>query len=374
MYTQLVLKRFKCFAEEQKLPLSQITLLYGLNGRGKSSVLQSLLLLFQSMKNNNSVESLYLIGDVINLGKYTDILNSAAHENSFSIGLACKTENGTDTLDIEYSPAVDTPFVARMQNIVINDQSRSDSQASLDSTEEEGNKITTSLSDSVCLQMLKDINYIAANRLGVSNLESRLGTNIAITPRGENVLNILASASPNLLKEVEVSLSQILSGATLKINNEKEDSIEIYMDSISGSKHTYKPINVGFGYGYILSLVVQTLIAPQNSILVVENPESHLHPGAQSRLMEFLITQSVEKNLQLIIESHSDHIVNGVRIAIRKEQISSDKVSILHFSRDVQTEGSPTVEEILIDKRGNLSSYPEDFMDEWTKQLELLMM
>lgn len=374
MYTQLVLKQFKCFAEEQRIPLSQITLLYGLNGRGKSSVLQSLLLLFQSMKNNNSVESLYLIGDVINLGKYTDVLNSGARENSFSIGLACKTENRTDTLDIEYSSAVDTPFVAKMQNIVINDQSRSDSQASLDSTEEEGNKITTSLSDSVCLQMLKDINYIAANRLGVSNLESRLGANVAITPRGENVLNVLASASPNLLKEVEVSLSQILSGATLKINNEKEDSIEIYMDSISNSKHTYKPINVGFGYGYILSLVVQTLIAPQNSILVVENPESHLHPGAQSRLMEFLVTQSVEKNLQLIIESHSDHIVNGVRIAVRKEKISSEKTSILHFSRDVQTEGTPTVEEIFIDKRGNLSSYPEDFMDEWTKQLEQLMM
>lgn len=374
MYTQLVLERFKCFAEEQKIPLSQITLLYGLNGRGKSSVLQSLLLLFQSMKNNNSVESLYLIGDLINLGKYSDVLNSDAHENSFSIGLACKTEKGTDTLHIEYSSAADTPFVAKMQNIVINDQSRSDSQASLNSTEKEGNKITMSFSDSVCLQMLKDINYIAANRLGVSNLESRLGANVAITPRGENVLNVLASASPNLLKEVEVSLSQILSGATLKINNDKEDSIEIYIDSISGSKHSYKPINVGFGYGYILSLVVQTLIAPQNSILIVENPESHLHPGAQSRLMEFLVAQSVEKNLQLIIESHSDHIVNGVRIAIRKEKISFKNASILHFSRDMHTEGSPIVEEILIDKRGNLSSYPEDFMDEWTKQLEQLMM
>lgn len=374
MYTQLVLERFKCFAEEQKIPLSQITLLYGLNGRGKSSVLQSLLLLFQSMKNNNSVESLYLIGDLINLGKYSDVLNSDAHENSFSIGLACKTEKGTDTLHIEYSPAADTPFVAKMQNIVINDQSRSDSQASLNSTEKEGNKITMSFSDSVCLQMLKDINYIAANRLGVSNLESRLGANVAITPRGENVLNVLAYASAELLKDVEESLSHILSGATLKINNEKEDSIEIYMDSISGSQHSYRPINVGFGYGYILSLVVQTLIAPQNSILIIENPESHLHPGAQSRLMEFLVTQSVEKNLQIIIESHSDHIVNGVRIAIRKEKISFKNASILHFSRDMHTEGSPIVEEILIDKRGNLSSYPEDFMDEWTKQLEQLML
>ena len=374
MYTQLVLERFKCFAEEQKIPLSQITLLYGLNGRGKSSVLQSLLLLFQSMKNNNSVESLYLIGDLINLGKYSDVLNSDAHENSFSIGLACKTGKGTDTLHIEYSPAADTPFVAKMQNIVINDQSRSDSQASLNSTEKEGNKITMSFSDSVCLQMLKDINYIAANRLGVSNLESRLGANVAITPRGENVLNVLAYASAELLKDVEESLSHILSGATLKINNEKEDSIEIYMDSISGSQHSYRPINVGFGYGYILSLVVQTLIAPQNSILIVENPESHLHPGAQSRLMEFLVTQSVEKNLQIIIESHSDHIVNGVRIAIRKEKISFKNASILHFSRDMHTEGSPIVEEILIDKRGNLSSYPEDFMDEWTKQLEQLML
>lgn len=375
MFTNLSLERFKCFAQKQNIPLSQITLLYGLNGRGKSSVIQSLLLLAQSMRKNNSVEPLYFIEDLINLGKYADVLNSDALDNSFSIGLECKTEKDVkDTLSIEYTAAIDTPFVAKMQNIVINGQSRSDSLASLNPKEKESRKVTFSSSDSVCLQMLKDINYIAANRLGVSNIESRLGANVVITPKGENVLNVLASASPKLIKDVEISLNKILSGATIKIQNEKEDSIEIYMDSVSNSAHPYKPINVGFGYGYVLPTVVQTLIAPQNSILIIENPESHLHPGAQSRLMEFLIKKSEEKNLQLIIESHSDHIVNGMRIAIKKGRIQSQSVSILHFSRDMFSKGAPTIEEIRIDRQGNLSSYPDDFMDEWTKQLEQLMM
>ncbi len=376
MFTILSLERFKCFAQKQNIPLSPITLLYGLNGRGKSTVIQSLLLLSQSMRNNNSVEPLYLIGDLINIGKYSDVLNADATENTFAIGLECQTNTGAkDTLYIEYSPASDTPFNAKMQNIIINNQSRSDSQVSLNPNEKESEKeVTFSSSDSVCLQMLKDINYIAANRLGVSNIESRIGANAMITPRGENVLNVLASASSTLIKEVETALSEVLSGATVKILNEKAESIEVFIDSISNSTHTYKPSNVGFGYGYILPTIVQTLVAKKNSILIIENPESHLHPGAQSRLMEFLIDQSVKKNLQLVIESHSDHIVNGLRIAVKKEKISPNNVSVLHFSRNFSSPNSPLIEEIQIDKHGNMSSYPDDFMDEWTKQLEQLMM
>lgn len=311
---------------------------------------------------------LSLQGEFINLGTYSDVLNSYSNISNFSIGLKYKTDIIEDTLFLQFISTPDTPFFAQMTDIIINGQSRSDSLVSLNPSDKESAKVTTSSSDSICLQMLKDIKYIAANRMGVTNSERRLGTNITITPQGENVLNILAISHPSFLAEVEYELSRILSGASIKLMN-RTDSIELYLDSTDNSRNQYKPINVGFGYGYVLPVIVQTLLAKQNSVLILENPESHLHPGAQSRLMDFLVKKSKEKNLQLIIESHSDHIVNGLRVAVKEGIVSSMDTSILHFERAKDNSESPNIERIEISGNGALSFYPEDFMDEWTKQL-----
>ena len=108
------------------------------------------------------------------------------------------------------------------------------------------------------------------------------------------------------------------------------------------------------------------MIAEPGGILVVENPEAHLHPGAQSRLARFLIRQAVSNGYQLIIESHSDHVVNGLRIAAKEGEIKSSQCLIDYF----YSEGDATaVRAITCDKNGTLSEYPDDFMDEWTLQL-----
>ena len=366
MFTQLTLNRFKCFSEAQELPLSQVTFLYGLNGRGKSSVIQSMLLLSQTMRATNSVDILPLSGEFINLGRYTDVRN--ADQNDFIIGLKYATEKREDTLSLQYTSSKDTPFSARIVDTIINGQSRSDSLVSLNPNDKESGKVTISSSDSVCLQMLKDISYIAANRLGVANVENRTGANSIISSKGENVLNVLATSPIKILTEVEKELSYILSGASIKIMN-RADTIELYLDSTDNSHQHYIPMNVGFGYGYVLPTIVQTLLAKPNSILIIENPESHLHPGAQSRLIGFLLKKAVEKNLQLIIESHSDHIVNGLRVAVKSGLIKSEAASILHFERGGRSIGNPTIDNIEVFSNGALSFYPDDFLDEWTKQL-----
>lgn len=368
MFTQLTLNRFKCFSEAQELPLSQVTFLYGLNGRGKSSVIQSMLLLSQTMRATNSVDILPLSGEFINLGRYTDVRNAYADQNDFIIGLKYATEKREDTLSLLYTSSKDTPFSARIVDTIINGQSRSDSLVSLNPNDKESGKVTISSSDSVCLQMLKDISYIAANRLGVANVENRTGANSIISSKGENVLNVLATSPIKILTEVEKELSYILSGASIKIMN-RADTIELYLDSTDNSHQHYIPMNVGFGYGYVLPTIVQTLLAKPNSILIIENPESHLHPGAQSRLIGFLLKKAVEKNLQLIIESHSDHIVNGLRVAVKSGLIKSEAASILHFERGGRSIGNPTIDNIEVFSNGALSFYPDDFLDEWTKQL-----
>ena len=61
----------------------------------------------------------------------------------------------------------------------------------------------------------------------------------------------------------------------------------------------FRPVNVGFGYSYILPIIVNMLVIPEGSVLIVENPEAHLFPAAQSRLMEFLVKYSQKRNIQV---------------------------------------------------------------------------
>ena len=78
--------------------------------------------------------------------------------------------------------------------------------------------------------------------------------------------------------------------------------------------------------------------------------------------------------LQLLIETHSDHIINQLRIAVKEKKIENNKdASIIHFTRNQKEKESPACYEIKIDSRGNLSQYPSDFLDEWGLQMSKLI-
>ncbi len=87
-----------------------------------------------------------------------------------------------------------------------------------------------------------------------------------------------------------------------------------------------------------------------------------------------MIEVSKNKNIQLIIETHSDHVVNGLRIAMKQSfcGISPDDASIIFFEHDTDSV-QPDVRVIKCDKNGELSDYPTDFLDEWTNQLVKLI-
>ena len=127
-------------------------------------------------------------------------------------------------------------------------------------------------------------------------------------------------------------------------------------------------MNVGFGYSYILQLVILPLIIPDGSKLFIENPEAHLHPGAQSRLLRYLIKMVIEKRLQLFIETHSEHIINGMRKSVVDPSISfSSSDATIYFVK--QSYNQPEIEKITTDDQGNLSDFPEDFFDQQRQDL-----
>ena len=134
-------------------------------------------------------------------------------------------------------------------------------------------------------------------------------------------------------------------------------------------------------------MLVLLLTASEGNMLVIENPEAHLHPRGQAEVGK-LLARAAAAGIQLFVETHSDHVINGVRVAVKEGLLSPEDVQIAFFERkrhaditkskaqtsDVpRTEIYSTMQEILIDRSGSLSVYPDGFMDEWNNQLlELL--
>lgn len=374
MIRTIYLENFKCFHHKQAIKLgSTLTLMYGKNGRGKSSIAQSLLILGQTMRATNSLETLYIMGDLAKQGTFDEIITHPSDKNEIKISLETEDEK----LEIGFSSYPGKSQLARLTTFIINGQNRLETKTSNNEQNPTNNNSDFSLisksigttSDINILQKLKEISVVTAGRLGPVNSILR---NDSLRPdwlgvNGENLINVLANKGPEFIAKVEHYLSIILSGAAIRIPNPEADTIELKLNSTDGSVY-FRPINVGFGYSYVLPVIVATLLAENGSILILENPEAHLHPGAQSRLTKFIIQIAKEKNLQVIIETHSDHVINGMRIAIKQELLHPSDGMIIHLAHEKEY-ADPTITFITCDKNGTLSSYPDDFMDEWTQQM-----
>jgi predicted ATPase len=376
MITSLSLKNFKCFKSLENLDFKQITVLTGSNGRGKSSILQSILLLAQSFRSGKNIEYVKFNGRFICLGTYDDVLTKNSDSGEMSIRVksddidendvlfSCKPFEGNSRLAdmnsmlITYTNGIKKDLVNRVGGD--GDDSNSNSATSKSAT-----------SAVAVVNQLRNIYYVSADRVGPTNYvthndditESHIGT------RGEYVINALNDEGTDLLNQVANEISTIMGGASVHVNEIDTEYLKLLLDS-QDDQRGFKPVNVGFGYSFILPIVTLPLILKPNSKLIIENPEAHLHPGAQSRLMKYLIRISKERNFQLFIETHSDHIVNALRIAIKNSfaDLNHKDAIIIHVGRD-EVNSEPKLWQIMMDKNGNLSDYPEDFMDEWTKQM-----
>ena len=346
MITRVTLTNFKCFRERTSIPMSRFTILYGKNGRGKSSVIQSLLLLSQSIRSNGgNLDSLIIGGDMISLGTFGDLKNRySPASNSIEIEIDSDIE---DSLKLGFSYSDDQPTIGRLMKLYVGElsymNSMADASQSSSSDEHSLNSscgLISSMpqSDIKIYNVLNQLGYVSADRRGPVNFEERRDTlpAIDVDPKGERLINHLSRKSEEFRLRFEQELSLILSGASVRVyaNKDTPDRIDLYLDSSTDNSRGFKPTNVGYGYSYVLPIVYKTLDAPIGGVVVVENPEAHLYPGAQSRLVDFLVKHAIRKQLQIILETHSDHIVNGLRLAVKETKIEPQETMILFFDRD----------------------------------------
>jgi predicted ATPase len=232
------------------------------------------------------------------------------------------------------------------------------------------------------------IHYIAADRLGPQKYYEKktLGKFINVGSRGENVANVLHLKANHIVddrlylgqdartleQQIEEWLREIFGEAKITLKGkEEESSILTLLLNNSPTDKRYKPSNIGFGYSYILPIIISGLIAGPGEMLIVENPEAHLHPKAQSRLTQFLL-RVASCGVQVLIESHSEHILNTLRICVKNKDYSltPQDAAVLYFTAIKQ---DCSIIRIPINEDGSIDDWPENFFDQSEKDLQMLL-
>lgn len=120
-----------------------------------------------------------------------------------------------------------------------------------------------------------------------------------------------------------------------------------------------------------MPIVTACLGAPSGSLLLIENPEAHLHPQGQVALGE-LLARCANDGVQIIVETHSDHVLNGICLAAKNNIVLAEEVALHLFSRAVQTGDVSVVSPALL-QTGQLSNWPNGFFDQWDKSISALL-
>ncbi len=166
----------------------------------------------------------------------------------------------------------------------------------------------------------------------------------------------------NISLEVAVKTVMRRISPGFDINYESHPTVDKVSNGFSSSttKIAVRPVNTGFGVSYIFPIIVGAFCLAEDSTFIVENPEVHLHPSAQSELAQFLAALS-QTGVQVIIETHSDHIINGIRLYAKAHPAASSDIIINSISRKISAD---PVKFITIDRDGNMSDSHQGFFDQ----------
>ncbi len=357
------IKNFKSL-KDIDIALSNLTLITGVNSSGKSSFIQSVLLLKQNQEKFYYFRGSKIVninGKYVKLGNKRDIL----FEELFNKNIEIKISNKKTTHNLKFST----------DNLEIKDI-----------------KLLPEENENLFNIFYDDFQYITTDRIAPSIFyhisEEEIDKNL-VGIMGEYTAHYLAnnrhkeimkelkhtkSQTSQLLENVSLWLSEVSSNIEVKAKVYEELQLAnlTYNYSYGDNKtRDYTPLNIGFGVTYVLPVIVAILKAKKGDLLIIENPESHLHPAGQSKVAELCAIASAN-GVQIIVETHSDHFLNGIRVATKKGLLTPEQSKIYYFRKD-RDELETKIDEINIDKEGGIDRYPKGFFDQFDEDLDKLI-
>ncbi|MEU1516885.1 DUF3696 domain-containing protein [Streptomyces sp. NPDC005811] len=358
MITSLGIRHFKRFADAS-FELRPLTVLTGLNGTGKSTAIQALLLARQLADAHSNSSVVQLNGPYgLALGEAHEVLHPDAPDSVIEIHL-----DNDDGASVAHRFEVPDEQALYLEV--------SDPGVVLPELHGWGSEFT----------------YLCAERLGPRD---QLGVSaehpnaIGVGVQGEYTAQVLALRESEQVPEallhpdteathgvtilrtqVEMWTSDII--RPIKITAQWPPGITastIRFQEPGLLSEPIRPTNMGFGFSYALPVIVAGLLARPGDLLIVENPEAHLHPGGQSKLGRFL-ARVAGTGVQVIMETHSDHVLNGARLAVAEERGLAPEAAIVHYF------GADGVGSVPIEFTGSgeLTDWPQGFFDQIERDL-----
>lgn len=358
MINKIHLQRFKCFNDEEII-FRNLTLLAGSNATGKSTVIQSLLLLRQAyLKGSLQKGELPLNGSLVNIGTIRDAYYVNGQIDSFEFTI-WESEHISIKCTFKIEQGLINQYIAFGKSIL--------------------KRPTSSILFS------NGFTYLQAERLGprlLYPMTELIPSQMDIGTQGEftsHLLSIFGEESirnqgliyPNsqfssLSEQTKLWMQRIIPSFDFQVEDvRKADMVGLGLrNRTSTSDFFLRPTNIGFGVSYVLPIIVSALHKLPGDLLIIENPEAHLHPQAQSEMGRFL-ARVASSGIQVIIETHSDHILNGIRIGVRRGEITSNEISLQFFTNSEEKR----VITPELNSEGYINVWPDGFFDQMEKDL-----
>ena len=400
MITELSAQNFKSWEDTGKLQIAPLTGFFGANSSGKTSILQTLLMLKQTVERPPDWKGVIDFGDdssLVNLGSFDDLIHGHRRDAPLQVSISWNLSEklslpGVDEVDtLSFDLSVDNVENAASMmsfNYIASEKHFRVRQDGLDTY----SFSTPNMSERYNVPAVLIRCYGILNTYtDIVQLFSPLQTRFANLFRSIEYLGPLreyprrhyawqGKHSPGVGQHGEDTVTALFSGRIQLRSLDEQipkwlqrlDLIDSYrLNPITGSEKDYEFLvrkykggpevrltDVGFGVSQVLPVLVLCYYVPEGSILILEQPEAHLHPKVQSELADLLIEVVKNRKLQIILESHSEHLLIRLMRRIAEEQISADDTAFYFCEMN---EGTSEIERLNVDDYGNITNWPQNF-------------
>lgn len=420
--TSLKLKNFKSFADTNEVTLAPLSLIFGRNNTGKSSLLQSLSLLRQTLDAPEYGARLNLRGPLYAAGSYADVVHQHRSKEHIVMrfGLEYPRPRRRPAL-VEFEFGSDEPQPPRLVRLMI--ESPDSEPVVVRRGRGAGGPYELSIGDEVLggerkaefrfplnrflpligpepsaggnrsreraravarialgefSEVLQGLRMVGAFRRQPERRYEFLGRALdRIDAAGEDVVNALIEDATRKRRRGELTASvnrwlrQVGKVRLLPLRRISRAArlFEVRLrDTDSGRWANFA--DVGFGIGQALPVIVEGLRTPPGGLFIVQEPEIHLHPDAQLAMADFLV-DLVREGRRVVAETHSEHLLLRVRHQVLKDRLSPSDLSVIYVEKTKS--GTSHTRRLSVDELGQIMDWPGGFMEEATKERLSLM-
>ncbi len=401
--TRITVKGFKSIADECSIEIRPLTILAGANSSGKSSIMQPILMMKQTLEAPYDPGSLLINGPNVRFTSAEQFLSRMDGEvmGKFSMGLEVKSslsfnetfinkpQSGMGIDEISYND--DEGITILWPEMTTEEIMAAYPQWGEVCLEDSPNNLLR-IERNRCFLELKLFNISEVPFSGATGLGSIFSNAIlslihvpalrgnpernykktSVGPMFPGTFEIYAASiihhwqatEDTRLNDLGTALERL--GLTWKVRSKKVDDVSVEVmvgrfihETNGNSKDLVSIADVGFGISQILPVIVALLTAEPGQLVYIEQPEIHLHPLAQTAMAQIL-ADAANRGVKVVAETHSSLLLLGIQSLVAEGKLSPDKVKLHWFKRRAE-DGVTEVSSADLDKAGAFGDWPEDF-------------